>query len=383
MANRRRRKKKKKAGVVIFVIELLVLLVLVGGIAVLAFVNKKADNVTQDDTLDLDNVEMNEVAVTSETLHGYENIMIVGVDTREGDLNYANSDVMIIGSINNDTKEVKLASIYRDTLLNTGEDEDGEDEYRKANYAYAAGSAERLLSMVNTNMDLDISDYVTVDFSAVAEVVDLLGGLDITLTEQECVHLNNYCKETSEVTGKDYEELDEEDGTYHLNGVQSVAYARIRYTAGNDFKRAQRQRLVIYKIVEKVKNSNWSTLNEIMDTVFPMIKTSYSKSELIKMGTSILSYNMSASTGFPFDHLEVQEVNGREMDCVVPVTLANNVAQLHEYLFGETDYQVSETCQQYSDEIADLTGYGSDSISEAAAAADAALPNIGSEADAQ
>ncbi|HEY9573959.1 MAG TPA: LCP family protein [Lachnospiraceae bacterium] len=380
---KRRYKKKRRAGRAIFILEIFVLFILIAGIAALAFINKKADNVSQDNTLNLDNVKINEKAVTSETLHGYTNIMIVGIDSRGAASSDGsqNSDVMMIASINNDTKEVRLVSIYRDTLLNTGEYK-GKDLYTKANNAYALGGAERMLSMVNTNLDLDISEYVTVDFSSVAEVIDLLGGLDITMTADEVVHMNNYCQETSKVTGKDYVEIPEEDGTYHLNGVQAVSYARIRYTAGNDFKRAQRQRLVIYKIVEKAKTSDLAVLNDIMDTVFPMVTTSFTKSELIKMGTALLDYSIAGSQGFPYDHLEVNGLPGREnLDCVVPVTLANNVSQLHNFLFGEEGYQVSETCQSYSDEIVGLTQYGEQSIDRAKAASEDALPPTGSESD--
>lgn len=380
---KRRRRKKRRAGRAVFILEIFILFILIVGVAGLAFLNKKADNVAKDNTLNLDNVKINEKAVTSETLHGYTNIMIVGIDSRGAASSDSsqNSDVMMIASINNDTKEVKLVSIFRDTLLNTGQYK-GQDLYTKANNAYALGGPERMLSMINTNLDLNISDYVTVDFSSVAEVIDLLGGIDITMTAEEVAHMNNYCKETSKATQKSYEEIEETEGTKHLNGVQAVSYARIRYTAGNDFKRAQRQRLVIHKIVEKVKASNLSTLNDIMDTVFPMVRTSFTKSQLIKMGTTLLDYSIAGSGGFPYDHLEVNGIPGRpKLDCVVPVTLANNVSQLHAFLFGEQDYQVSDTCRAYSDQIVSLTQYGDQSIEKAKAASENALPPIGSEAD--
>ncbi len=106
---------------------------------------------------------------------------------------------IIVASINNDTKEVKLASIYRDTLLNIGN-----DTYTKANAAYAYGGPEQAISMLNTMLDLNITDYVTVNFSAMAEAVDALGGLDLPLSYAEMVFMNDYCIETSEETGKSY-----------------------------------------------------------------------------------------------------------------------------------------------------------------------------------
>ena len=197
----------------------------------------------------------------------------MGVDSRDGDLESGtNSDTMIIASINNDTKEVKLVSVYRDTYLRIGEDEEGNGIYNKANSAYAKYGPEGFMRMLNSNLDLNVTYVVTVDFQAVAEAVELLGGIDEELSEEEIIHLNNYCKETAEVTGMDYEPLEEVAGVHHLNGVQTVAYARIRYTVGDDFRRAARQREVIYKIVEKAKNADVGTLTKILDEVFPSIK---------------------------------------------------------------------------------------------------------------
>ena len=168
-------------------------------------------------------------------------------------MDYTNTDTIIIASINNDTKVVKLVSIYRDTYLNIGE-----DRYGKANAAYANGGYKWAINMLNQNLDLDITDFVTVNMNALVEVVDALGGFDFDLTDEEVVHMNNYCVGTSEITGKSYERIEPEvAGTYHLNGVQAVSYTRIRYTAGNDYKRTERQRELIAKIVAKAKKSRY------------------------------------------------------------------------------------------------------------------------------
>ena len=247
---------------------------------------------------------------------------LVGLDNRSNKLKSGNSDTMIIASIDNDTKKVKLVSVYRDTYLRIGEDSEGNGQYNRANAAYAKGGAEQFLNMLNTNLDLNVTDFVSVDFQAVAEAVELLGGIDVELKEEEVVHLNNYCVETSKVTGMDYTPLKKTAGVHHLNGVQTVAYARIRYTAGNDFRRAARQREVIYKIVEKAKNADVATLSKILDKVFPNIYTSFSKAEILQMGMSMLSYDIEDQTGFPFDHLYGQRVKDAVgIDVVLPVTL--------------------------------------------------------------
>ena len=266
---------------------------------------------------------------------------------------------MIIASINNDTKEVKLVSVYRDTYLRIGEDEEGNGIYNKANSAYAKYGPEGFMRMLNSNLDLNVTYFVTVDFQAVAEAVELLGGIDEELSEEEIIHLNNYCKETAEVTGMDYEPLEEVAGVHHLNGVQTVAYARIRYTVGDDFRRAARQREVIYKIVEKAKNADVGTLTKILDEVFPSIKTNMSKADILSMGLSMLSYDIADQAGFPHDHVYGENVKNamNGLDCVVPVTLESNVIWLHEFLYPEDAYEPSENVKAYSNRIIETSGY--------------------------
>lgn len=291
---------------------------------------------------------------------------------------YGNSDTAIIASINNDTKEIRLVSLYRDTYLRVDEDEYGNGIYNKCNSAYLRGGPVQAVNMMNTNMDLDIENYVSVDFSAMATVVDCLGGLDIPLTYQEIIHTNNHCVETSEQTGMDYTPIpvpdpkpDPEDetkivDTYHLNGVQVTAYCRIRQTDSGDFGRTERQRLVLDMLADKAKSASFDTLNDIVDQVFPLIQTNFSKSQLIKLGTSIMSYSMGETTGFPVDYIVgaelTQPVTG--LDCIIPTTLETNVKYLHEFLFSDEDYQPSETVTVRSDFVVDRTGYGESYVAD-------------------
>ena len=352
---RLRRKRRRRR--ILFGLEIIILLLLVGGLFVVAKMGKM--NFTE---LNFENIGINTGVAENKVMKGYTTIGLVGLDNRQGSLKQGNSDTMIIASINNDTKKVKLVSVYRDTYLRIGEDKEGNGKYDKANSAYAHGGSEQLLSMLNTNLDLNLTDFVTVDFNAVAETAELLGGIDVELKEEEVVHLNNYCVETSEVTGMDYKPLEKVAGVHHLNGVQTVAYARIRYTAGNDMRRAARQREVIYKLVEKAKNASLSTLNKIVDKVFPMIYTSLSKADILSMGMSMLSYDIEYQTGFPFDHLYGENVkNALNNDCVLPVTLESNVVKLHEFLYPEDAYVPSEEVKAYSQRIVDKSGFGEES----------------------
>ena len=373
------KKKTKKGHVgrkILFGVEIIVLLLLVGILFVYTQINKRMDNLNLDEGEDL-NVQINESVAGSEVLSGYTNIALFGVDKRTGDEGlYGNSDTAIIASINNDTKEVRLVSLYRDTYLRVDEDSEGNGIYNKCNSAYLRGGPEQAINMLNTNLDLDIENYVSVDFSAMATVVDCLGGLDIPLTYQEIIHTNNHCVETSEQTGIDYTPIEIPDpkpedetaivDTYHLNGVQVTAYCRIRQTLSGDMGRTERQRLVLKLLTEKAKSAGLGTLNDILDQVFPLIQTNFSKSELIRLGMNIFNYSMGENTGFPVDYVMGADLTipATGLDCVIPTTLETNVKYLHEFLFSDEDYQTSDIVKIRSDFIVQNTGFGESYVAE-------------------
>lgn len=355
----RRRRRRSTLSRVMLALEIIVLVVLMGGLFVYAKLGK-----LNHETINEEELDVNESVTENQVMKGYTTIALVGIDSRDDKLKSDwNSDTMIIASINNDTKKVKLVSVYRDTYLCLGEDEDENNSYGLANSAYCTGGAKKMINMLNKNLDMNISDFVTVNFQAVAETVELLGGIDVEMKKEEVVHLNNYCVETSEVTGMDYTPLEEIEGVHHLNGVQAVAYARIRKTSGNDFRRAARQREVIYRIVEKAKNSSIATLNTVLDKIFPMIYTSLTEKEILSMGMNMLSYDIEDQTGFPFDHLYGDTVKEAMdgVDCVLPITLESNVIKLHEFLYPEDSYVPSNEVKTYSQEIIDKSGFGEES----------------------
>ena len=349
-----KKKKKKRGNIILFIVEILILVILVGLIYVYAQINNGFRTMAGDSG-NLDNILINENVATNESLSGYTNVALVGIDTRYNNINEGNSDTMLVASINNDTGAVRIVSLYRDTYLNI----DPESSNWKINKCN--GGVEQFLSMLNGNLDLNITEYVIVDFSAVATLVDDLDGIDILLTEEEIIHLNNYCVETAEVTGMDYEPLQYERGQevteYHLNGVQAVAYARIRYTVGDDLKRTQRQRLVIEKIVDKAKVKGITSISKIINDVFPLIKTSFSSAQLTKMAAQMFNYNIEKTSGFPFETLPCQIGS---LDAIVPVTLKDNVVELHYYLFDEENYEVSYEVASYSQEIEETSGFGAE-----------------------
>lgn len=332
----------------IFGAEILVLLALLVGFYVVRQLQK-----IQKPEFDQSEVQVNE-GISEEvvqTMKGYTTVALFGLDTRKaGQLGKGNrSDTMIIASINNDTKEVKLVSVYRDTYLDLTN-----GKYNKCNGAYSAGGPKQAVEMLNKNLDLDIEYYVSVDFAALTKVVDLLGGIEIDVDESEIEHLNNYTEETSEVTGVKTTKLTQ-TGLQTLDGVQATSYCRIRYTAGDDFKRTERQREVIMEIVNKAKKANITEINDIINAVFPMIATNYTNDQLISMAPEMIGYDIVDTTGFPFDKA-TGTISGKG-SCVIPVNLAENVRQLHEYLFDNYSYTPSSEVQTISDQITSDTGY--------------------------
>ncbi len=279
---------------------------------------------------------------------GYQDFVIYGVDSREGSLTKdTHSDTIILCSMNKKTKEIRLVSVYRDTYL-----DNTNGEYRKAAECYFFGGPARSINMLNKNLDLSLSDYITVDFNAVVRAVDLIGGVDVDVTEEELPYINGYQTENAEVTGAQITPVTSA-GYQHLNGIQALAYCRIRYTAGSDYKRTERQRAVLTQIFQNAKQQGPVKLAQIVDAMIPSISTSFSATELLSLASAITDCSLTETGGFPFD---LQAVNISAGDCVVPVNLAQNVAQLHTFLYAETGYTPSETVQQVSAQISAATG---------------------------
>lgn len=353
---------KSKTKKILFAVEIIVLLLFIGGLYVYGQMNSKLDKINQP-VLDDSKIKVNQEVQDSidsqeSTLTGYTTYALFGIDHRDKNtaLGGENSDTIIIASVNNDTKDVKLVSVYRDTLLNLGN-----DTYSKANAAYAYGEAEQAITMLNTNLDLNISEYATVNFNALTTIIDDLGGLDMDMSYAEIVHMNNYCVETSEETGKDYTPIELPDRPddieavqyhYHLNGVQATSYCRIRYTASLDMGRTERQRRVIQMIVSKAKSAGLGKIFKIMDDVFPMVTTSMTKDEILQLLPTLIGYSVDDTTGFPTSY-KFSNVKG---SIIVPTTLETNVIELHKFLYGDEAYTPSATVKANSEKILEIVG---------------------------
>lgn len=370
-----RKYKKMRRRKIIFGIEITVLLILSGILFVYAWINRSMDKMNQD-TLDSSQIQINsEVKANTDLsqMSGTQVIALVGVDARgvEGSelAESMNSDTIILCCIDHDKQEIRMVSIMRDSWMNMAKYTDEYYEFDKANSAYNRGGPESMLSMLNTNLDLALTDYVTVNFKALADAIDVLGGLDIEMTNAECVHANNYNREVSEAQGVEYEAIpyDEDLGddyseVRHVSGALATSYARIRYGGGDDAKRTSRQRIVINLMVQKLKQ-NPTKIPEILDKVMGNVSTSLTKNEILELGMHAVTYTMGTSYAYPFQLCYGENVvNAIGEDVVIPVTLEFNVRELHEYLYPGLSYEPSAAVTEYSDYIARKSGYDEDMI---------------------
>ena len=348
--NNMRKKKKMNKGLKIFLIILLVLVIIIVGLGVAGytFVNGKIGKM-QKENIDTTAVGINEE--TKQELKGYRNIALLGIDSRADDYGLGNrSDCMMIASINQETNEIKLISVYRDTYVYVMEN--GTKRLDKITHAYSYGGAQNTLKSLNEAMDLNITEFVTVNFDAVIAAVDSLGGVYIDIDESEIRYVNDYIDATSESSGVKSSHITHA-GRQKLDGVQAVSYTRVRYTAGGDYKRTERMRTVVEAMLSKAKTLNVGQLNSFADTILPKIRTNISTSEIWGLIPKLASFKVTESIGWPYD------TKGITLDrwYGVPVTLQSNVERLHKEAFEQEDYEASDTVKEMSAAIVKKTGY--------------------------
>lgn len=312
----------KIIGILLLIIILMIVItVFIYGKTLLNKINY--ENVTREQ------IQINEGV--EEYLAEYRNIAILGLDARDDTFSNSRSDCIIIVSINNKTKDIKLVSVYRDTYLQI--DGYGLD---KITHAYAYNKAPLAISSINKNLDLDITEYVTINFESVTSIINAIDGVQITVTNAEATQIPGL------TTG----------GTYNLTGAQALAYGRIR-KIDNDYARTERMRNVLEKVFEKAKKMDVAKLNSLVNELLPKVSTNITQNEILKMVPQIKSYNVVSSIGWPY---EVRGYTGAAW-YAAPVTLELNVKQLHKELFNEQEYEVSKELKEISDKIIQKTGY--------------------------
>lgn len=342
--------KKQRRRIILFIIEIIILVIAV-------FVLYSVMSGTKSGKVDLDegDIIINEQVMEAQetTMKGYRNIALFGVDSTTGALTKnTRSDTIMIASINQDTGECKLVSVYRDTYLNLSN-----DSYNKCNAAYAKGGPEMAINMLNMNLDLNITDFVTVGFAGLTDTIDALGGVYIDVDDAEISHLNNYQLCIAEDLKRSYTPVSS-TGYQLLDGLQATGYCRIRYTAGDDFKRAERQREVLAAVADQAKKASVPALTETANAVFSEVYTSLDLSEIVDMLGRVNTYYISDNAGFPQESNRATGSIGSKGSCVVPISLEDNVKWLHQFLFDDSSYEPSETVKRCSEQIySDTNGY--------------------------
>ena len=347
------KKQKPKKKMNIFVKILLTLLILIVVFVTVVFSTSYIylkNKLGKIDYVDLKSTEITINHGVDESLATYRNIALLGIDARSDTFGTGNrSDCIMILSLNEKTKDVKIASVYRDTYLNI--DGHGLD---KVTHAYSYGGPKLALNTLNKNLDLNITEFVAINFDTVRVVVDSIGGVEIPIDSQEVKYINGYINGLNKQFGTSSANITT-PGTYKLDGVQALAYSRIRYTDGGDYKRAERMRDVFMAVFKKAKTMNISELNNLANTILPHVSTNISENEIMGMIPKAISFNIKDSFGWPY------ETEGKMITKVwygVPINLQKNVSKLHESLFNEVDYEPTDTVKNISNDIIKTTRYG-------------------------
>lgn len=304
-------KKRSKISLIILCITLSIILAVVGGIA---WYGSHLFNKIEKVEIDTSDVGIKEEVheKLSEYSNNVINIALFGIDAEEGSA--GRSDSIIIATIDTTNKKLKLTSIMRDSYVTIGDR--GLD---KINHAYAFGGAQLAIKTLNENFDLNIEDFVAVNFTTMPKIIDKLGGVTIDITSEEVSHIPGISSA----------------GTYTLTGEQALEYSRIRYASGGDYVRTDRQRTVLNKVFEKILAANVTQYPSLLSEILPMVKTSLDYSEILDLGNEVLKMGVTGleQERFPRDgYCEGKMING-----VYYLTFdkENTVKQLHDYIFED------------------------------------------------
>jgi len=240
---------------------------------------------------------------------------------------------------------VKIISTYRDTYLKMGDTY----TYDKITHACAYGGPEMTMKSLNQVMDLDIENYVVVNFKAVADLVDAVGGITVDVQDYEIEQLNKYTIRTANNIGREKYQLVEASGNQTLDGCQAVSYSRIRKGVGDDFKRTERMRAVLSKVFAKMKYMSFNDVKELIPMMSAQVQTNLSKSDILALASRLPSFNILGSTGWPYN---VTAGWIGELSYTLPVNIVNDTIRLHKEMFGQEDYVPSDSVRAISAEIA-------------------------------
>ena len=337
---------RKRRKIIVFAAEIIILVAMLAVLFVLFDKTEEAPIVVELPT-EAESIGIASQVEESPVMKGYWNIALFGIDAENEKqlVKGARSDSIMIASINLDTGDIKLVSVYRDTYLNIGD-----DYYIKCNTAYSNGGGEQAVTMLNANLDLDIQDFIAIGYEGLKGVVDGLGGVYLDVDEQELKHINNYQYSIDKILKCGYTEVTK-TGYQKLDGMQAAAYCRIRYRTGDDFARAASQRELIQAIEERIKEVDLATLTKVFEEVMGHVVTSLTTDDILPYLSQVSNYKIVDEGGFPESSMRTTGNIGSKGSSVIPVDLESNVVWLHEFLFGVEDYKVSDKVKEYSGKI--------------------------------
>lgn len=302
-----------------------------GGVGYLKYLQSTMNQSIGEETFDKKKIVKNKGVQEKEE---YWTVALFGLDARDATLGKGNrSDSIMIATLNKATKEVILTSIYRDSFV-----EIPGYGYDKLTHAYAFGGPELAINTLNYNFDLDIQDYITVNFAVTEKIINQLGGVEVDVKSDEVKWLNGYVRSLAREGADTRVEFIDGPGRQVLTGSQAVAYARIRYTDGGDYKRAKRQRTILNATFEKAKDADLLQLNDIIKTMFAHINTNLSMQDILLLVKDINKYVIKDSQGFPY-HTKNARVNTcsyteQKIAVDIPTMLAEDLKTLHYHLYG-------------------------------------------------
>ncbi|APC85257.1 LCP family protein [Clostridium botulinum] len=256
------------------------------------------------------------------------NIAFFGLDRRKKE-EPSRSDAVMILSLDKKHKKVKLSSIMRDSYV----DIEGHGK-TKLNHAYAYGGPELAIKTINSNFKLNIRDFVAVDFYGLENIIDTVGGVEIPVRSDEIKYINSYMQGTAKVENKAVQEV-QNPGLQNLNGMQAVAYARIRYTSGGDYERTERQRTILTAVMNKIKKLGPTEFPKVVGALLPNVESSLSSTEIIKIGTSVFALGIDnvEQQRFPLDNY----CEGKLIDGIYYLLFneEKTIDQMYKYIFED------------------------------------------------
>lgn len=260
----------------------------------------------------------------------YVNILLLGVDSIDKSNGTARADSNIILTLDRSHKKIKLTSLMRDMLMNNV----GKKPQDKLTHAYAYGGPELSLKVINENLNMNMQNFIKVDFRSFYKIIDTLGGVNVNVKSNEIASLNKYIKEVA-VSEKKTPTYLTKAGMQKLNGIQALAYCRIRYVGNGDFERTERQREVLTAIFSKMSSMNISEASNLLDTILPNVETSLSKRDILSYASYVFINNIRTIEQFRLPESKPGYSTDKMINGVFYLDWdrEGNIKDLHQFIF--------------------------------------------------